>query len=1021
MIIRRWWRLSGLGLGLGLALASAGRAADAPAPRTRVSYSEAYGKTGAQPELTTNDMPRFAAVAAGKAVDTFQIKRGFRLELAAAEPRVASPVTLAFDEDNRMYVAEMIDYSERRDETPHAGRIRRLEDRDGDGDFETSTVFADNLPWPTALICSKGGLFVGATPEILWLKDNDGDGKAEERTVVFRGFGSGIARLNVQALINSFNWGLDNRIHGATGPNGGNRVQSIASAQEPPLDLRGLDFSFDPVSMRMRPELGGGQYGLSFDSAGRKFVCSNSDHLQMILFDARETARNPAFAMPNPRISIAADGPAAEVFRISPDEPWRIVRTRWRISGVVPGMVEGGGRVSGYFTGATGATIYRGDAYGPEFVDNAFIGDAGGNLVHRKVLEPDGIGLVARRPADELGVEFLASKDTWFRPVHFQNGPDGCLYVADMYREVIEHPWSIPEAIKKHVDLNSGNDRGRIWRIVPEGFKRPAPARLSKLSGEELARMLKSPNGWTRETASRLIHERQDGSAAAGLEAVLGDASSALGRLHALYALSGLGRLEGVRHLVPALADTDPRVREHAIRLSDELIGRGAVPQALADGLFKRVTDENERVRCQLALALGVMKDTRRAGALAELARRSKGNSWVQAAILSSLAEGAGEVFADLARTPEFAGTQGGAEFLQRLAHVIGVQHREGDVAVVLDYAGRGEVQPASMGVVRSLVEGAAKSGTSRSALDRRGKLDRVMDRARQVAEETTLAEATRVEAIQLLGTTSHGEAGAVLVRLLNAPLDSVRAAAVASLGRFAAPEVAADLLRVWKQLPSRAKIDAVSVLVTRTDRSLALLKAVESGTVARSELPSATVQSLRQSKDGGVSALATKLFPPEPAPADVLKALQPALAMAGDVAKGKALYLERCASCHRAGGDGYPLGPDFVTVKAAGKEKLLTSIVQPNAEVAPQYIAFQVETREDENYSAIIANETTLHVTLRMGNGQEVTLPRNRVKGMKSSGQSLMPEGLVAGLTVQGVADLLEFIVQSEPPKTGK
>lgn len=1019
MIIRRSWQLSGLGLGL--ALATVGHAADAPAPRTRVSYSEAYGKTGAQPELTTNDMPRFAAVPADKALETFQIKRGFRLELAAAEPRVASPVTLAFDEDNRMYVAEMIDYSERRDETPHPGRIRRLEDRDGDGVFETSTVFAENLPWPTALICSKGGIFVGATPDILWLKDNDGDGKADDRAVVFRGFGSGIARLNVQALLNSFNWGLDNRIHGATGPNGGNRVESVSATQEPPLDLRGLDFSFDPLSMRMRPELGGGQYGLSFDSTGRKFVCSNSDHLQMILFDAREIARNPAFAMPSPRISIAADGPAAEVFRISPDEPWRIVRTRWRISGVVPGMVEGGGRVSGYFTGATGATIYRGDAYGPEFVDNAFIGDAGGNLVHRKVMEPDGIGLVARRPADEQGVEFLASKDTWFRPVHFQNGPDGCLYVADMYREVIEHPWSIPEAIKKHVDLNSGNDRGRIWRIVPEGFKRPAPAKLSKLSGEELARLLKSPNGWTRETASRLIYERQDGSAANALESVLVDASSALGRIHALYALSGLGRLEGVRHLVPALSDADPRVRERAVRLSEELIGRGAVPQALADGLFKRVNDENNRVRCQLALALGGLKDSRRVGALAELARRAEGNAWVQAAILASLPEGAGEVFAELARTPEFAGTTGGAEFLRRLADVIGVQHREADVAVVLDYAGRGEVQPASMSVVRSLVDGAARAGMSRAVLDRRGKLDRVVERARHLAEEPSVTESTRVEAIQLLGTTSHAESGAVLVRLLQAPLDSVRAAALASLGRFAAPEVATDLLRAWKQLSARAKVDAVSVLVTRADRSLALLKAVESGTVARSEVPSAAVQSLRQNKDGAVSALATKLFPPEPAPADVLKTFQPALGMAGDATKGKAIYLERCASCHRAGTDGYPLGPDFVTVKAGGKEKLLTSIVQPNAEVAPQYIAFQVETRDDENYSAIIANETTLHVTLRMANGQEVTLPRSKVKGMKSSGQSLMPEGLVAGLSVQSVADLLEFVVQAEPPKTGK
>src|SRR5258706_16299794 len=130
---------------------------------------------------------------------------------------------------------------------------------------------------------------------------------------------------------------------------------------------------------------------MSFDNDGPKFACSNSDHLQYFVYDARYAARNPFFSMPNPRQSIAADGGAAEVFRISPEEPWRIIRTRWRIAGVVKGMVEGGGRVSGYFTGATGTTVYRGDAYGADFVDNTFTGDAGGQLVHRKKIYPDGV------------------------------------------------------------------------------------------------------------------------------------------------------------------------------------------------------------------------------------------------------------------------------------------------------------------------------------------------------------------------------------------------------------------------------------------------------------------------------------------------------------------------------------------------------------------------------------------------------------------------------------------------------
>ena len=185
-------------------------------------------------------------------------------------------------------------------------------------------------------------------------------------------------------------------------------------------------------------ETGGGQFGMSFNNAGIRFVCNNSDHLRD-LFDATYLARNHFTAVPPPLVSIAADGPAAEVFRISPDEPWRVIRTRWRVAGKVSGPVEGGGRVSGYFTGATGTTVYRGDAFGAEFVGNTFTGDAGGNLVHRKRVRADGASFVGERPPDERRAEFVASRDTWFRPVKFANTPDGTLYIIDMYREVIEH------------------------------------------------------------------------------------------------------------------------------------------------------------------------------------------------------------------------------------------------------------------------------------------------------------------------------------------------------------------------------------------------------------------------------------------------------------------------------------------------------------------------------------------------------------------------------------------------------
>src|SRR5690606_10773015 len=255
---------------------------------------------------------------------------------------------------------------------------------------------------------------------------------------------------NVQGMLNSFHWGLDGRLYGSAS-SGGGKITSPQHPNRPAVDCRGHDFSFDPRTLEFRTESGGAQHGMCFDDWGRRFVCSNSDHLQMIVYDDRYAGRNPLSAMPPARHSIAADGPQAEVFRLSPVEAWRVIRTEWRVSGRSKGAVEGGGRAAGYFTSATGVTIYRGDAFPAEFREQVFVADVGSNLVHRKRLEPAGVALLGKR-IDE-GREFIASSDNWFRPVQFGNAPDGTLYVLDMYREVIEHPHSIPPEIKAHLNL----------------------------------------------------------------------------------------------------------------------------------------------------------------------------------------------------------------------------------------------------------------------------------------------------------------------------------------------------------------------------------------------------------------------------------------------------------------------------------------------------------------------------------------------------------------------------------------
>ncbi|HTL27734.1 MAG TPA: PVC-type heme-binding CxxCH protein, partial [Tepidisphaeraceae bacterium] len=493
----------------------------------------------AEPEVKAEDLPRVKPTEPADVLKTFKVRPGFHIELVAAEPLVIDPICMCFDENGRLFVIEMRDYSERRAEK--LSRVRMLEDTDGDGKFDKSTIFLDHLPWATAIFYCNGGVMVGACPDIIFARDTNGDGVADDVKRLFTGFGSTQDKLNVQGLFNNFIWGLDNRIHGCSGHDGG-MIESVPRKGEP-LDVRNKGFVINPRDWSMTLENGGGQYGLSYNQFGQLFTCTNSSHCETFMYDGKYAARNPNYTMPDPRISIAADGPAAEVFRTSPEEPWRVIRTRWRIAGLVGGPVEGGGRSAGYFTGATGITVYRGNAFGPDYVGDSFTGDAGGNLVHHDHIKRNGIELVADRPKDENNIEFCASSDNWFRPVDFANAPDGTLYIADMYRETIEHPWSIPPNIKKFLDLNSGNDRGRIYRLVPDGFKQPKLPKLGSASIEELVATLDHPNGWHRDTAARLLFEKQDRSAVPLLKKLLATASP-VGRIHALHALQGLAALD---------------------------------------------------------------------------------------------------------------------------------------------------------------------------------------------------------------------------------------------------------------------------------------------------------------------------------------------------------------------------------------------------------------------------------------------------------------------------------------------
>ncbi|QDT34677.1 Alpha/beta hydrolase family protein [Thalassoglobus polymorphus] len=960
---------------------------------------KALGHTPRQTLDFAAELPRIAGKSPAEAMKTFDLVPGFKIEQTASEPMVTDPVAMSFDENGRLYVVEMKDYSEQ--DTESLGQVRLLTDTDGDGKFDKSVVFADNLSWPTAIICSQGGVFVGAAPDVYFLRDTNADGKADERKVVFTGF----QRTNVQGLVNSFRWGMDNRIHGATSSSGG-LVKRVGDKNDPGVNLRGRDFSFDPIKLDLRAESGGAQHGMSFDDWGRKFVCSNSDHAQMVMYDDLDIARNPAFKAPGPRTRIADDGAQAPVFRTSQVEPWRIVRTRLRVSKQVKGVVEGGGRPAGYFTGATGITLYRGDAYGEDAKGTVFVGDVGSNIVHRKKLTPKGATFVASRIDENR--EFLRSTDVWFRPVQYANAPDGCLHVLDMYRETIEHPKSLPPEIKRHLDLTSGRDRGRLYRVVPEGGVKARSANLGQMSTIALVEYLDHTNSWHRDTASRLLFERKDPAATAAIIKLASTAKTPYGKVHALSLLQSLGKLP-VETLAGALKDQHPRVREVAVRLAKH---HPDVRQ-LSELFVALKNDPDARVRYELAYTSGALAVEPRAEILAELLAKDGTDRWVFIAAMSSLNEGIETVFFDLiSRDKPVSGSVLVGVFEQ-------LATQSSNELVVTSLKKISGLPDSQTSLKANFVTAALQRKPAlRSQLDS-GDLKQVIEDvvvgSRAVAFDAKASSAARVQAIDNLKLSKdEGDSQKLLALLVNTVPQQVQSAAINTLTAVDFKKLSEELVSNWAGLSPAIRLEAEEALFGRSQGTDVLLSAVEDGDLKITDLSLVRLQALQKSKDAKLKARVDKLLKnsSRPTRTAVIEKYREALSLSGNPGRGRQVFLKNCATCHRLNEEGTEIGPNLATIQNRGADTILLNVLDPNREVNPQYVNYLVLMQSGKTHTGMISDETATSVTLLRAEKKTDTLLRSDIEEMRSSGLSIMPEGLEKEITVPMFADLIAYLM---------
>lgn len=631
----------------------------------------------------------------------FQLREEFGIEPFTSEPHVLAPVDMVFDGQGNIYVVEMGDYPYDAQPGNFKGRIRLLRDTNNDGKIDESHVFADNLPSATSVMPWKGGLIVTAAPDILYLKDTNGDFKADSREVLFTGFFA----KNSEAQITSLRLGVDNWIYANNSGQAG-KVTSKLKTGGPEVNMAGGDFRFRLDRGQYENESGTGQFGLGLNDVGHRFISQNTIHLRQVVIPHRYIRRHNY--MPSYRAEHNISDHDLIMFQKSQTPYWRQERTDRRqkkYDSLGTGAKE---YARDHFTGASGGTFFGGDGFPEGYYGSIFTGEVAGNLVHRDVITtvPGSPVYLGARDAKEKDREFLASTDTWFRPANFTTGPDGYLYVIDMYAQHIETPVSIPSDLTAEMDYSTNLKYGRIWRIFPKnGAKRPVqiPNLLTK-SSAELIDLLSHPNQWWRQTAQRILLEREDKATIPVLKKNVKEGKSALGRLHSLYALDALNALEA-EQVKLALSDADARVREHAVILAERY------PQYLSN-VVTLVNDSSPHVAFQAALSLGQFTGKDALAGLAEVAEKYNNDAFFRTSVLSSEIGSSPELAALLLKRGTFfkEASPSKISFLEDFAYIAGARNGKNDISGLLDVVSSSSEKKWQIAALNGLARGVKRS-----------------------------------------------------------------------------------------------------------------------------------------------------------------------------------------------------------------------------------------------------------------------------------------------------------------------
>lgn len=956
---------------------------------------------------------------------------GLKLDLVACEPLVREPSGVCWDERGRLFVCELHGYNaegqldieelnktgkldkvvrryfvpddiENAAKALRVGTLKMLTDTNGDGRMDKAEVWADDIPSSFGICPARGGIVVVGAPEILFLADRDGDGKPEVRETLFTGFPAGI----LERRMANPQWGLDNWIYVG-------RAHAPATVTGPKLatevKLPNTDFRFKPDGSAIEPvsgEVSG--FGFTFTEAGDRFVSSVGWPANLVVpLPWHALARNPFVATPPLTMQVVSD---RRVYPLSKPHPWRTKRAE--DPGFAKFYTDGYGVAesapNGYFTSCCGPLVYQDDMLAG-LHGHLLACEPAQNMIHRAVIVSDGmVHRLRRKPLEETS-EFLASTDAWFHPIALTHGPDGCVWVADFYREIIEDYSAIPRYLQQQYGVVNGQDRGRIWRIAPAEPPATASADMSRLTPDELAAEVTGRRFWRRQTARRLIVEKQLVETAPRLVDAAQEKIPFAATINILHTLDGLDRLP-TELLITSMGHESGGIRRQALQLAER---RFDEQPALLEAALKLVDDSDPLVRLQLAASLGASADKRTLPVLATLARRDGDSNWMATAVLTALPNRGGEMLSALLREPDRLEKAEG--LLEPLAAAIAARRDETEFSAALVAIS----QLRKSGLLANSLRGIRKSfGQATEVRVTPAAIDAVKRLARH---EDPGVRGLALDLIRLARLESEAERDARLAAAKKqlhdiAAVGELRLAAAMELAVERGHDIGESLVAALPTATPKLREALLDAIFRQRERLPILLDALEKKSVAANLVSAVQRNQLLHDKDPAVRETATKVF--DALAADGLKLFPQfaaALAEPRDVTNGQRVFKEACGKCHQAHGTGVAVGPDLSSEFQRAEETIIKDILAPSETISAGYTTYSIATTSGQVFTGLLASESPTSVTLKQPEGKQQVVLRNEMEELRVLPVSMMPEDLTKTLKPKDAADAIAWLRQPQ------